>query len=98
MDGTGLGRANAPHREPAVAFRTSQQSRGVSVWHSVERRRRVVPRGHGEPAVGISGDLDAGVISAHLYTIEAKNASVHAAGRIPRSNADADRMGWRVRR
>src|SRR5579872_1561234 len=93
MDGTGLGRANAPHREPSTAFRTPRQQRSFTVWHSVERGRRVISRAHGESAVGVSGSIDTAVIPRGLYTVEAKNPFVYIARSLPWGDANSDRMG-----
>src|SRR5580692_2979698 len=98
MDGTGLGRSNASHREPALAFGAAQQSRGAFVWHLVEYCRGAVPRDYSELAIGISGGLDAAFVSPYLYAVEAEDTLVHVAGCFPGSDADSDRMGRSVRR
>ena len=98
LDGTCVGRPDAPHREPASTFGTSQHTRSVSVWPSVERCRRSLSGDHRKFIVSIFGSLDAAVVSADLYAIEAENPAVHAARGIPRGDADFDRMGGFIQR
>src|SRR5579859_4099020 len=97
MDGAGLGWSDATHCDPAFAFGPAQHARGVSVWHAVERGGRALSGAYREPAVGLSRDLDVAFLSFGLYAAEEENSSVHAAGGLPRGDADFDRMGGGVR-
>jgi len=92
MDGTCVGRPDAPHREPASTFGTSQHTRSVSVWPSVERCRRSLSGDHRKFIVSIFGSLDAAVVSADLYAIEAENPLCTLLGAFP--GAMPTLIGW----
>jgi len=98
VDGTILGRSNAPHGRPASTLGQAELAQSISFWNSSKRLRWPVPCVGGELAGCCIRHLHAAIVSACLHSAEAQDAVVHADRRVSRRNAGADRIGRRFGR
>ncbi len=93
VDGTGVGRPDAPDGFPSAAFGTTQRPAKLAVRRPTERGRRTLSAADGQRSGGIAGGLDAALLSAGLHATEAQHAALHPAGSFPGGDAHPDRLG-----
>ena len=98
VDGTRVGRANAPHRVAPTAFRPTQCTGSAGLRSHAQHHRRSLSTPYCECPVGGIGSFHTALLSAHLHAAEARDATLHRAGCLPGCDAHTDRLGRRLER
>src|SRR5208337_3920425 len=93
VDGARLGRSDAAHRQPAVAFWQAIRPGSFYLWDSVERRRGIVSCIRGQPLGGFTRNLHTSLVFDCLYSAKAEDPAMHFGRGFSRRNASSDRLG-----